>query len=202
MSLRLDEFMPLARRGRRPLLPRPLTAGFDAGRLSLFRQPNGSGKSSLFRSIAGLSPHTGTAERGGPMLYLDQHAGEYHHPLLTLAENVAHLLGREARWSATAAALSIDRLAEPLLALDRTALSASGGERQFAIVAAALSLSHVRVLLLDEPFVSLDSPREAVVWELIARALDRGAAVLLAAHGCRLPDPIVPRTTTLDSWDP
>lgn len=57
----------------------------------------------------------------------------------------------------------------------------SGGEQQRLAIARALACEP-KTLLLDEPFANLDLAMRDRVKAVVARARDRGAAVLLATH--------------------
>jgi simple sugar transport system ATP-binding protein len=57
----------------------------------------------------------------------------------------------------------------------------SGGERQSLAIARALHQG-ARVLILDEPTAALGVKQSAIVLDRVARARDRGAAVLLVTH--------------------
>lgn len=131
--------------------------------------PNGAGKSTLLHAVAGLVP----LARGRVFLRgqaVDPHQAAYRRRLaLVLQEPVLLdlsvlgnvLLGlrlhRIARSEAQARALeALERLGVAHLA-QRPALSLSGGEAQRVCLARALALQP-EVLLLDEPFSSLDAP--------------------------------------------
>jgi ABC-type sulfate/molybdate transport systems ATPase subunit len=160
--------------------------------------PNGSGKSTLLRLLAGLAPpHDGRVawgevalstkgrvlvapgERGVGLLM--QQAVLFPH--LRVDENVALGLGpdvpQEQRAPRVAAALARARVSH----LARAAVHGlSGGEAQRVALARALA-QQPRVMLLDEPFHSLDSPvRAAIVEDLRALVRELGLAVVLVTH--------------------
>ncbi len=158
--------------------------------------PNGAGKTTLMRAILGLlAPASGTisvlgapAARGNPAIgYMPQ----------SRAALAARLTGRDFvaaavdghRWGlprlGAAGRAGVDRA---LGLVGATALAArplgelSGGERQRLLLAQAL-LGSPRLLLLDEPLMSLDPHRQRDVVELV-RQLQRELAltVLFSAH--------------------
>jgi zinc/manganese transport system ATP-binding protein len=159
--------------------------------------PNGSGKTTLMRAILGLlRPRSGTIRvlgrpvaRGNPAVgYMPQTRGALDNLRLSGWDFVAsgangHRWGlpllravarREVQWAldmVDAAALARRPLAET-----------SGGERQRLLLAQAL-LGRPRLLLLDEPLISLDPHHQRSVVEL-TRSLQKelGIAVLFSAH--------------------
>jgi ABC-type Fe3+/spermidine/putrescine transport system ATPase subunit len=160
--------------------------------------PNGSGKTTLLRLIAGLqAPRAGEiawgetvlsepgrvrvppAERGVSLLF--QEAVLFPH--LDVRENVALGLPpgfpREEGRARVDRALASMRIPE----LERRAVpDLSGGEQQRVALARAL-VDLPRLLLLDEPFHSLDGPvRRAIIEELRGLCRERGIAALLVTH--------------------
>jgi multiple sugar transport system ATP-binding protein len=131
--------------------------------------PSGSGKSTLLRVIAGLErPDAGSVWIGGENMtevppYRREVAMVFQspaiYPHLSVFENMAFSVKarrmaraeRAQRVSAVAEMLGIDRL------LTRRPYELSGGERQRVALGRAV-VREPRVLLLDEPFASLDDP--------------------------------------------
>ena len=131
--------------------------------------PSGSGKSSLLRLLAGLErPAAGRilldgVEVAGPGRFMEAEARRVGmvfqdyalFPHLTIAANVAFGLVRSSRTEADRRVRSLlERLGVASHA-DRYPHHLSGGERQRVALARALAPSP-RVLLMDEPFSSLD----------------------------------------------
>jgi zinc/manganese transport system ATP-binding protein len=158
---------------------------------------NGSGKTTLMRAILGLlPPRSGVirvlgapAARGNPAVgYMPQTRAALDHVRLTGWDFVAsgaagHRWGiprldraarRDVEWA-------LDRVAATDLAR-RPLAETSGGERQRLLLAQAL-LGRPRLLLLDEPLISLDPHHQTAVVEL-TRTLQQelGIAVLFSAH--------------------
>ena len=143
-----------------------------AGELVALLGPSGSGKTTLLRIIAGLeTPDAGTvlfsgedatrrhvSERGVGFVF--QHYALFRH--MTVFENVAFGLRVRPRPDRPAD-VDIARRVKELLGLvqleawaDRFPSELSGGQRQRVALARALAV-WPRVLLLDEPFGSLDA---------------------------------------------
>jgi zinc/manganese transport system ATP-binding protein len=159
--------------------------------------PNGSGKTTLMRAILGLLP-----PRNGSIRVLNEpvsrgNAAVGYMPQTRGAMDSVRLTG----WDFVASAANGHRWGLPLLnaaarrevywALDmvqasdlahRPLAETSGGERQRLLLAQAL-LGRPRLLLLDEPLISLDPHHQRAVVEL-TRALQKelGIAVLFSAH--------------------
>jgi molybdate transport system ATP-binding protein len=137
------------------------------GQYGLVIGPTGSGKSTLIETIAGHRPaEAGTVEIDGidvgPLPPERRRVGivyQRHHlfPHLSVRENVGYGLARREPDRARRAS-RIEALAEALgIAdlLERGTDNLSGGERQRVALARALAPAP-RILLLDEPFASLD----------------------------------------------
>ncbi len=145
---------------------RQIDLSIDEGELFVLLGPSGAGKSTLLQVIAGLLPCTGHIFFNGDCMdrqpphergvgYLFQELWLFPH--LTVSRNLqlamAHLkAGRRAEKQ------KIDRLLDRfgILALaNRYPAQMSGGEKQRAALARAIATGP-RILLLDEPFSSLD----------------------------------------------
>jgi zinc/manganese transport system ATP-binding protein len=159
--------------------------------------PNGAGKTTLMRAILGLlPPRSGTMRvlgapvaRGNAAIgYMPQTRGALDQLRLSGWDFVASgvhghrwglpLLGRAARKEV---AWALERVQATELAR-RPLAETSGGERQRLLLAQAL-LGHPRMLLLDEPLISLDPHHQRAVVEL-TRSLQQelGITVLFSAH--------------------
>ena len=159
--------------------------------------PNGAGKTTLIRAILGLLPPTsGTitvlgrpAARGNPWVgYMPQSRVETGELRLSGRDFVAavlngHRLGLPLQGRAGVA--EVDRVLALVGAQNlarRPLAETSGGERQRLLLAQAL-VGQPRLLLLDEPLISLDLHHQRGVVEL-ARAVgtELGITVLFSAH--------------------
>jgi len=159
--------------------------------------PNGAGKTTLIRALLGLVPvAAGTITvLGAPVRHGNRAVG--YMPQLRAPIGGFRLSGRDfvvsaARghrwgmpWPGKADYRDADRALE-LVGADalaaRPLAETSGGERQRLLLAQAL-LGQPRLLLLDEPLISLDPSRQHAVIELVRRVQrDLGIAVLFSAH--------------------
>jgi NitT/TauT family transport system ATP-binding protein len=148
--------------------------------------PSGSGKSSLLRAVIGLQPalagivDTGVAPSEIGILFQD----DALLPWRTARDNVALGLGfrNVARKSALVQAdYWLDRVGLAGFE-DRYPGRLSGGQRKRVALAQVLALMP-KLLLMDEPFASLDAiVRARVVSDVAALVEQEGISVLLVTH--------------------
>ena len=184
----------LGYRGRQVL--NGVSLAIEAGEFVGVLGPNGAGKTTLLRAILGLVPlRSGTvqvfgqpAQRGRPHIgYMPQArtAAGLH---VTGYDFVASAAGGEHWGLAWPGAQARRDVAHVLDMVDGAALARcplaelSGGERQRLLLAQAL-LERPRLLLLDEPLLSLDPRRQQGVVALVRRLQrELGLTVLFSAH--------------------
>jgi zinc/manganese transport system ATP-binding protein len=159
--------------------------------------PNGAGKTTLMRTLLGLiRPTSGTVRvlgkspmRGNPEIgYLPQVRTVTPELGMRGIDFIASSVNGE-RWGLPITRRADRRVIEQtLMAVGATALAdrplsdMSGGERQRLLLAQAL-LGSPRLLLLDEPLISLDPRHQEAVIDLVRQfCRDRGIAVLFSAH--------------------
>jgi iron complex transport system ATP-binding protein len=160
--------------GRKPVV-KNITLEAQSGRVLALVGPNGSGKTSLIKAIAGLIPYggriafAGKAGRPAPLGYMPQ---DQQGPLaLSVVEVV--LLGRLERLHMRVREEDLDAVRGVLKRLGIEHLAGSdlgelsGGQRQLVYLAQALA-SEPEVLLLDEPISALDINHQLEVLDLVA----------------------------------
>jgi energy-coupling factor transport system ATP-binding protein len=141
--------------------------------------PNGGGKTTLLRLIAGaMSPTSGKVERRpGRIAYLPQNpTALLHRP--TLRSEVSLTLERAGDSEPPEAILNELGLAA---VAGRYPRDLSCGERQRAALAAVLP-GRPDLVLLDEPTRGIDAEARVALVRLVSRLRDGGASVVLATH--------------------
>lgn len=175
----------------------PLSLEVPAGGYALLIGPTGSGKTTLLEAVAGHHQLTSGAvrlhgevvtdlppeRRGLGFVYQDH----LLFPHLSVAENIGYGLGTSSAGAATPTARShrISELADALgigAILGRAVGRLSGGERQRVALARALA-PRPSVLLLDEPFASLDpATRASLRGTLLALQRSEKVTILQVSH--------------------
>jgi zinc/manganese transport system ATP-binding protein len=159
--------------------------------------PNGAGKTTLMRAILGLlSPSSGalkvfgrTPERGNPAIgYLPQLRTVLPDLRVRGRDFIASSLNGE-RWGLPSFSRHDHSMIEATLdsvgARDlatRPLSDMSGGERQRLLLAQAL-IGQPKLLLLDEPLISLDARHQEVAIDVVRKVCrERKITVLFSAH--------------------
>jgi NitT/TauT family transport system ATP-binding protein len=175
-----------------------LTFAVDAGELVCVVGPSGCGKSTLLRAVAGLLGPThgevrlhGEPVRGVPadLAVVFQDYSRSLFPWLTTRYNVEFPLrwrglGRAERRKRAAEALQLVGLGRVGLADvgERYPWQLSGGMQQRAAIARAL-VCRPAVLLMDEPFASVDAQTRLELEDLLRRVQrEHASTVLLVTH--------------------
>ena len=160
------------RRGDR-LLFRGLSLTVGSGQAVQISGPNGMGKSSLIRILAGLLPaYAGSVERSGSIGLLDEKPALDEH--LPLGQALKFWRGVDGG-GAVPAALALD----PLLPVPVRFLST--GQRKRAALA-RLTGQQAPIWLLDEPLNGLDRDAVAMCEALVAAHCANGGIAVVASH--------------------
>lgn len=177
--------------------------------------PNGGGKTTLLRAIAGLVPHSGVVELDGrPTSTLSRRElsrllalvpqDPSTPPWMTVGEFVLlgrtpHLgpLAKEGRRDREAAAQALARL-DLLDYRERPLGTLSGGEKQRVVVARALA-QDAPIVVLDEPTAALDIGHQQRALELVDALREETDLTLVSAmHDLTLAAQYAERMVLLD----
>ena len=163
-----------------------ISLSLPAGSLCAVLGPNGRGKSTLLKILAGtLPPQRGRVRRRGRIGFVPQEV----QPALDLSVREMVLLGRAGRIALFSAPGPTDHAAADH-ALGRVGArhldgrrfdSLSGGERQLVMMARALA-GGAEILLLDEPTAALDWQRQALILGLLVELVGQGLTVVMSTH--------------------
>jgi iron(III) transport system ATP-binding protein len=167
-----------------------------SGELIAILGPSGCGKTTLLRLIAGFDvPDGGTIAIGERTLtsgrravapeerkigYVAQEGALFPH--LSVRRNIGYGLPRAARRAGRRVDELLELVGLPSECADRFPHQLSGGQQQRVALARALAPDPA-VVLLDEPFSSLDAGLRAETGEAVASALaESGATAVLVTH--------------------
>ena len=157
--------------------------------------PNGAGKSTLLKSMLGIIPHEGHAfiddkemnKSLKKVAYVEQKIHiDYNFPIkvkecvsLGLYPSIPlfHTL-KASHWKKVAEALEIVGLSDYA---DRQISQLSGGQFQRVLIARCL-VQDADYILLDEPFVGIDSVSEEIIMNTLRDLKKAGKAVLIVHH--------------------
>jgi zinc/manganese transport system ATP-binding protein len=173
-----------------------LDGAVSVGALMAVVGPNGAGKSTLFKGVVGaLKPLAGRIERNGVLpediAYLPQVAeidrsfpiGVYDMVAMGLwrSKGLFGGIGRKDRDRVQSAIATVG-----LTGFEQRAIGTLSGGQMQRMLFARLLLQDARVIVLDEPFNSIDARTSADLLELVRRWHGEKRTVLAALHDLEL----------------
>ena len=180
-----------ARIGKRVVL-KDISASVQEGSITVLLGKNGSGKTTLLKTMAGLLPYGGSIlvdgrelsgmtrrEQGNALAYLPQKTKA---PAISVRQLVE--LGLDGRVPQDRMQKAVETALERMEILplaERLLCHISGGERQLAYLAMTLA-RRAKVLLLDEPFASLDPERVHLLLTALKDMKHDGVTIFLSMH--------------------
>ena len=175
MSLLAVHDLTVARGGMRTVEGVSFTLG--AGQALILRGPNGIGKTTLLRTVAGLQPPvTGRIEAAPDAIAYAAHADGLK-TALTVTENL-HFWAQVFGQTDIAPAIEAMNLRD---LTERPAGTLSAGQKR-RLGLARLLVTGRPVWVLDEPTVSLDADSVALFAGAVRAHLGLGGAALMATH--------------------
>lgn len=183
-----------------------LTATFPTGSCNLIMGPSGCGKSTLLKIIAHLLPKYGGTLTSGHIDFPDKHPQIgmlFQDPAMQFALDTPR---HEIEFALENQQLSADvihqRLQDSLAfcrietLADRKITTLSGGQQQRVALAVIIAM-RPDILLLDEPFASIDEPsRQFLIQRLVELKRQRPLTLIITDHDCHGYRPLTPRI-----WD-
>lgn len=156
--------------------------------LQLVIGANGSGKSTLLRAILGLFPlSAGTRKVSKPLPRLGYVPQNYRQALMPWTNCIGNL-ERFAGVDLEKATNRLIALGVPETDLTKRPAQLSGGQCQRLAITRELAIEP-DLLVLDEPFSSLDIQSAKLLSQYIAEAVRAGTSVVMTNHQ-RLPEPL------------
>jgi ABC-type multidrug transport system ATPase subunit len=168
---------------RQPWVLREVNLVVDRGSIVELAGSNGAGKSTLLRILAGATRPTGGDRRATRPIAVGYMPERLSAPAFSAGEYLHHHV-RLRRLDQQDGRRQVLELAECLdaagLLAERLSVLSKGSLQK--IVAIQSLLGQPDLLVLDEPFASLDASARGALWELMKKRADHGVAVVFCEH--------------------
>ncbi|AKU65330.1 ABC transporter ATP-binding protein [Schaalia meyeri] len=170
-----------------------LTLDVDEGQALALVGPNGGGKTTLMRGIAGgCTLLSGSVEVNAKRIGLVPQSADLDLTFPVNASEVVTMgLIAEAGWGRRITAdmrRRVDEALERVNLIDRASHrfgTLSGGQRQRVLVARAL-VARPQLVMMDEPFNGLDAPSRDIITRLITELTAGGVGIVVSTHDLSL----------------
>lgn len=171
----------------------------EKGQLCALFGPNGTGKTTLFKSIVKLCKHEKgdvlvenkdiTGQKPEHIAKLIAYVPQDHKPPFPYLVKEVVLMGRTPHLGGvlgpakrdievTVKAMEIINIVH---IADKPYTSLSGGQRQLVLLARAFA-QQTKILLLDEPTSNLDFKNQILIWRVIKKLTNNGITAMICTH--------------------
>lgn len=177
-----------------------ISSQFEKGSLTAIVGPNGGGKSTFLKILAGLYiPKSGTVTRNisspAEMAYLPQHH-ELDRTFPFLAKDVVMMgLWPQGKEKASTISSILDRVG--LAGFEKRSISALSGGQFQRLLFARLVAQDADVILLDEPFAGIDQATVRDLLSLLHTWHHQGKTILVVLHDLAIVRNHFPQTLIL-----
>jgi zinc/manganese transport system ATP-binding protein len=193
-----------------------LTGVFPAGSMTAIMGPNGGGKSTLLKALAGhIAITSGTLTLGmrtsNDFAYLPQHHDNDRSFPLSVGDVVAMGLCPHAGFYSAFASKERLQVEQAIKDVglggfsERPLTALSGGQWQ-RVLFARMSLQKASIILLDEPFAAIDTPTMEDLSQILTRWSQEGHTIISVLHDLEIVREVFPNTLLLArqciAWGP
>jgi len=154
-----------------------------------FKGANGSGKTTFFRTLVGMLPFEGNIQMNdwdirkdhvGYRLHINYGEAEPDYPEFLTANDLIQFVAKAKRATKTQVEMLIETLGIAPFLYQPTGTYSSGMLKKTSLVLAFLG--QPKVVILDEPLITIDDDTVLKVYELIRHYHAQGTAFLLSSH--------------------
>ncbi|MBJ3816881.1 metal ABC transporter ATP-binding protein [Shimwellia pseudoproteus] len=195
-------------------LSQPISGTFRAGSMTAIIGANGTGKSTLLRTLAGLQPAVSGTLRRQPLACTgwlpQQHALDHQFPITVHDVVAMGCWPQRSMWrglgggSRQRIMSALDQVGIRSLA-EHTIDTLSGGQFQ-RMLFARLLVQDAPLLLMDEPFTGIDSQTSEALLALMCQLHRQGKTLLVVLHNLAMVQRAFPETLCLHQeyhhWGP